>query len=260
MFTSGCSTAATELVDASLCGVLSGLTHIEHCKLGESVDLEGLEGHAEFCGFAGTMKLGGAWTASWCVSDVPGMATPIVDFVGPGTSLSNRSYSGGFEAVNMTDSTNKCTVEFVAGQGIVGVSNTDGLISLRGVFNPIINSGGTVVDLLSQLSKREIAATFASVHISLAEGATDLDLGVWMDAGVGWRNDLDDISVDVCLRDGTVVDSLGSGTGGGAPENGTWSFTGDKSQLTANVPYVLVATATKGAEKWYGNRGFVKGT
>lgn len=152
--TSGVTTVGTKFRQASVVGVLNGAVCIEVCRLGEVVDLEGLEGCLDFCQLGGTIRLAGEATFANCVSDVPGMSTPVIDFVGAGTSFSMRAYSGGIELQNAADITNKCTVEFIAGQAILNANcNNNATVSLRGIFNLTNNSTTLVPDLLSQAAK-----------------------------------------------------------------------------------------------------------
>jgi hypothetical protein len=214
--TPGVSTVDTEFNEASIVGSLNGGVCLTNCKLGESVDLEGLEGCADFCQIAGTIKLGGAVTLSFCVSDVPGMGTPVIDFVGANTTLSMRTYSGGIELRNMADATNTTTVEFVAGQCILHSSCTnDATASIRGIFN-LINNSTLVPDLESQAAKQTTLLDVPSdVWDEILTGATH---NIPTSAGRRLRSLIDSslIREETCRNGSTssnvILDTGASGT------------------------------------------------
>ena len=161
-------------------GTMSGTINVHNCKLG---DITSFVGHADGCGIAGTITLG-AGTSSFvhCHSEVPGNATPTLNFGGAGRSVNVRFYSGGLKVEGMTDATNKATLEYVAGQCIIDGSCSAGELVLRGIIEPVTdNSTGTTVNTSAVLPRAVATAWDAqlSAHVqSGSAGKALLDLFV----------------------------------------------------------------------------------
>lgn len=84
-------------------------------------------------GLTGTITLGaGITTIAQGASLVPGVATPIIDLAGV-ASLNLRAYSGGVDMRGSSAGGQNTSLEFTAGQVIVGhASNTAGVFAIRG--------------------------------------------------------------------------------------------------------------------------------
>lgn len=169
-FESGCVTDGAEFQYATLQGITSGEICTDHCMIG---DLSA-KGCIEYSFLLGTLTLldGGSVTImADCRSAVPGMTTPVVDFVGAGRSLSVRAYSGGLDIRNMTDASNKLTAEFVAGQCIMDGSCIAGIAAIRGITMVTDNSGpGCTVNREAQLQTTPMAYA-GEVWIDTVSGA-----------------------------------------------------------------------------------------
>lgn len=146
------STFENSIIKGSMSGTVS-------VRGGLIEDVTGFLGVATGAGFSGNITLGvGQSTFERCHSRTPGTATPTLDFVGAGRRANVRAYSGGLAVENMTDVTNTCTVEFVAGQIVVDSSCTDGVLDIRGVIKPVTdNSAGTNVITSGALNQNLIS-------------------------------------------------------------------------------------------------------
>jgi hypothetical protein len=207
-FEAGCVTDGAEFMYATLQGVTSGEICTDHCMIGDLT----AKGCIEYSFLLGTLTLldGNSVTIlADCRSAVPGMTTPIVDFVGAGRSLSVRAYSGGLDIRNMADASNKLTVEFVAGQCILNSSCSAGTASIRGPANIIDNSTGTTVDVASLINKSiladEVWDEARSGHTTPGTyGATD-----------EWAGEVDEAAIADAVWDEAVAGHTGAGTFGG---------------------------------------------
>lgn len=148
----------------TLTGAASGdcSMHAYYCDV---YDVSGMVLNLRHCTISGMLALGiGNTSITDSYSSVPGMGTPIVDFVGAGRTLNMRSYSGGIELRNMVDTSNRATCEFIAGQIILATTCASGVVSIRGITNVTDNSTGTTVDMLSQITKSTIDDELSGVH------------------------------------------------------------------------------------------------
>lgn len=157
----GWSVNGSTFFQCTLTGTMTGTVMARACLLD---DVSGFAGVAHDCGISGTLALGvGRATFHLCYSDVPGTATPTINFVGAGRSVNLRGYSGGIKLENMTDVTNVITVEQVAGQVILDASCTDGVAVLRGIQKVADNSAGTLVDLDASLYPAQVRAVLGAI-------------------------------------------------------------------------------------------------
>lgn len=133
-------------------------------RRGHLEDVSGLRIDAQHCGLKGTIALAtGTSTMDLCHSDTPGTSTPTIDFVGAGRELNLRGYSGGIQINNMVSADNITSLEFIAGQLIVGASCTAGTLVYRGNVYPVTdNSAGTTV--VNNSTAASVDNTLSTVH------------------------------------------------------------------------------------------------
>jgi len=150
----GFTTSASTFRGVQVTGTLKGgnMTFLD-CDL---INVADLGGEMLRCGLSGTIAMDtGQSTFEQCYSLVPGVATPILDIVGPGRSVGVRSYSGGLELRNMTSAGNLVTVELI-GHAIVAASCTAGTLVLRGIAELDDNSVGTTLDTVALLDPLKV--------------------------------------------------------------------------------------------------------
>ena len=136
----------------------NGPIHTDDCVLD---GVTNLTGDIHTSGLINSNTLGsGTVTLYGCHSLVPGLSTPILDLDGV-ASLNLRAYSGGIDIRNMTAGGQNATLEFIAGQAIIGSSNTSGTLVLRGVGNLTDTSSGTTIEKNSFL---HIDAIWDEIH------------------------------------------------------------------------------------------------
>jgi hypothetical protein len=173
----GQSVNGSEFFGGIVKGTMSGTVKIRNAEV---EDVIGMLGTLEQCGITGTITLAvGATTMALCYSKVPGSGTPNVDFDGVASTLSLRAYSGGITIMGMTNAANLSTCEFIAGQIIVDASNTDGLLVVRGLVDPVTdNATGTTVDVTGVVNKPQVTdAVWDEASIDhVAAGSTGLEL------------------------------------------------------------------------------------
>lgn len=138
---------------ATVLGVLDGGNVMRECRL---LDVEYVDGHVTSCLLDGTITLSGAAPAEIldCWSGVPGLATPVIDFGGSGSSLGMRNYNGGITLRNKSGP-EPVSIDMNSGQIIIDDTVTNGTIVLRGVArwtNKATYAGGAnIVDQLISL-------------------------------------------------------------------------------------------------------------
>lgn len=127
----------------------TGPIHANDC------DLDGvgnLTGKLHFCGLVSSVAIGiGTTTLHACYSEVPGLSIPSLDMNGA-TSVNLHAYSGGIELIGMTNAAQRASLEFIAGQAILGPTNTAGTVTLRGVGNITDTSAGITIERNSFLN------------------------------------------------------------------------------------------------------------
>lgn len=140
----------SEAVGGRVTGIATGSFAI---TFSEIVNVDGLQFLAANSILSGTQRLGlGHNQFSNCTSGIPGVNTPIIDWVGSNRSMSLRAYSGGQKIINSTDATNVASLEFLAGQLILDSTCVSGTFVARGnakvtnnsdaiFINELINSG-----------------------------------------------------------------------------------------------------------------------
>lgn len=143
----GFDIGGSTFIGGSVTGVQGGggaRAAFEKCELSA---LTGLAGQACVCGVSGLLSLAvGQFDFVDCHSDVVGIGTPTLDFVGPGRTASIRGWNGGFEIRNMIDGTNVASIDVASGQVIVDSSCTAGTLVIRDGMIPLTdNSAGTTI-------------------------------------------------------------------------------------------------------------------
>ncbi len=186
----------SEFIGGKIKGTMTGRIVVRGAEI---EDVVGFRGEAVGCGLTGTISLGaGRSTMADCHSRVPGFATPMLSF-GATSELSFRGYSGGIELETMTAVANKSTCEFIAGQIIIGATNTLGTLIVRGLVDPVTDSSGAglIKDFSGVVSKLAIA-DFLETSGPNAHGT-----GVWTGSS---PTDIRDVALA-----GSAVGSLGEG-------------------------------------------------
>lgn len=147
---------------------LDGETHLVNCMLG---DVSNVDGVIERCLLSGTIVLSGAEPVRLvdCRSGVPGLATPVIDFNGSGSSLGVRNYNGGIRLINKNGA-DAVSIDMNSGQIQTEATVTQGTLVYRGVGkhtnNTIPQVGLTIDD--SYLVQGADIATIKNVVAPLA--------------------------------------------------------------------------------------------
>jgi hypothetical protein len=113
-------------------------------------DLTGCSIGAQTTGFLGTTTLpaGGFLTAVLGFSSVPGTATPVVVFGAGGGAIQLRGWSGGIELQGSDNALHASSVDLMSGRLVLGATNTNGVIVVRGAGHlDDTTAGATVVKL-----------------------------------------------------------------------------------------------------------------
>jgi len=137
----------TKFKELKIYGQQNGMGFFYDCKI---ENLQNLNGNYENCKFLTTNVMSLAINSDIffnnCRSGIGGNLNPIFDFTAGNCIMNNRAYSGGIEIVNSIHSTNKSTIEFIAGKLKFQSSNTLGEFHARGVCDiSNIDSGGALL-------------------------------------------------------------------------------------------------------------------
>jgi hypothetical protein len=147
LLTAGYDLTGSTFSEMNMGGASTGIHACETVNLLDGTT--GLNGSYVTCGFAGAMTLedGASVLLSRCVSNIAGLTAPQITH-GTNTQLSVRSYNGGLLLSGSTAGCNT-TLEYNAGKANLDVSNTGGVISVRGIPKTAItdNSAGATIDL-----------------------------------------------------------------------------------------------------------------
>jgi hypothetical protein len=152
----GCEFYSLELDGTILAG---SEIHAHDCLLRNN--LTNINGLFVNCGFGGDLFIepGSNTVMVDCYSVIPGLARPTVDTGGGGVSLSIRSYRGGLTVKGTDNAADNVTVSMAQGKLTLDASNTNGVISVRGVAQFTDASAGTTVDDTGLLNQVTIAST-----------------------------------------------------------------------------------------------------
>lgn len=105
-------------------------------------------------------------------------------------------------------------------------------------------------------SNVEVREPNVDIQASMADDNTDATFAVWVELDGERLTDIDSIAAKV--KDSNDVEVHDFGTNGTPTSDGVFKFTVSSSALTAHVPYLVAATATRGAKQWNANLGFAK--
>jgi hypothetical protein len=121
-------------MNMELSGASNGSIRAEACTLDGVTELEGLIANGWIRdSLAMPVAGGGFLVVHNCSSATPGPdATPILAVGGAGNEYNFRGYNGGIEITGSTLASNVGSIDMVAGQIILGSTNTAGKIALRG--------------------------------------------------------------------------------------------------------------------------------
>ena len=155
-------------------GSISGILRLVRSTVNSMTDIEGT---LIDCSVTGplVMPSGGSSVLSLisCTSNVIGLGTPVLNVNGGvANTFQLRAYSGGIEVQNCTNANNVGSIDMISGQVIVGPTNSDGSITLRGVGNLTDTSTGIVIEQNAFLNQTFIAFL---LH----------DSAIWIDTGNG---------------------------------------------------------------------------
>ena len=154
-----------EFYEAHVQGTLDGECALKNCIVD---DLTYINGVVESCILEpGTITLGGDEDAYFldCWSGIMTGTTPSIDMGGTGQSLILRNYNGYLSLKNLTDATQKITVDL--NSGLINLENTltAGAITVRGVGDVSDSSNGATVDITDLVNPTNIANTILDAAI-----------------------------------------------------------------------------------------------
>lgn len=141
-------------------GVLSSNIFLDNCILEDNI--QNVSGFLKECGFKGIINLKENTTDITflnCFSLVPGTFSPTLNAGLDDTAslgLNMRGYMGGLLVKNFNSPTKIATLEFASGKCRADSTNTNGVISIRGIpFSAFTNeSNGTTIDTTSLLASQ----------------------------------------------------------------------------------------------------------
>ncbi len=170
-----------EFRNSTISGTLDGGSSINKCNIGT---LSYVDGNVVSCVLElGTITLNGT-EASFidCVSGVPGILTPIIDFNGTGTAILIRHYSGGIKFINHTSGNDSVSIDLDSGHIILDSTITSGDFTVRGVGKLTNNSTGTATvheEMLDSHNLNRSSFSDGSVYFnsSSSESGTVFPLG-----------------------------------------------------------------------------------
>lgn len=151
----GCEFYSLELDGTVLAG---SEIHAHDCLLRNN--FTNINGLFVGCGFDGDLfvEAGSNTTLVDCYSTIPGLARPTIDAGGGGVALSIRSYRGGLTVKGVDNAADNVTVSMAQGKLTLDASNTNGVISVRGVAQFTDSSAGSTVDTTGLISQGTIAS------------------------------------------------------------------------------------------------------
>jgi hypothetical protein len=104
-------------------------------------NLERFTGNATDCAIGGPVTISpGIVVMGFCISSVAGFDPVDFTVLSPSTELNMRQYSGGFSLEGMQSADSKASIDLVSGDIILGATNTQGEIVVRGVGTLIDNT------------------------------------------------------------------------------------------------------------------------
>lgn len=141
--TPGCTTANTAIRHCAIQGTANGKMLIYECFI---LDLAGLNGTVNRCGFMGTITLAGSETCHMvqCYDGFEGFGEPIINLGGSGRGLNMRDYQGGIRFENKSGSED-VSVGLNGGRLEIAANVTAGDIIVRGVGEISENLGTATV-------------------------------------------------------------------------------------------------------------------
>ena len=102
----------------------------------------------------------------------------------------------------------------------------------------------------------EVRVPNVDIQASMADDNTNATFAVWVEIDGERITDIDAMSAQVKDSDGATVHDFG--TNSSPTGDGVFKFTVAATTLEAHVPYLIAATATRGADEWNANLGFAK--
>lgn len=104
--------------------------------------------------------------------------------------------------------------------------------------------------------KYDVDAVQVDIQASMADDSSNATFAVWLERNGERLTDIESISATV--KDSDDVEVYDFGTNSAPTSDGVFKFQVASAALTPHVPYLIAATATRGAETWSANLGFAK--
>jgi hypothetical protein len=156
----------------TICGDLKGAeVEANTCHI---ADVQNCFGYFKDCGLEGNIHVGLNEYIFLidCYSNIPGNSSPVLDLNPNGPAKASvRRYSGGLLVQNLQHPEDLATVEFVSGKCILDDTNTQGVISIRGMVKVVDNSSGAVIDTSAAIGN---LIDTSNLSIDSAEVTVDL--------------------------------------------------------------------------------------
>ncbi|RLD00694.1 MAG: hypothetical protein DRI46_06790 [Chloroflexi bacterium] len=142
----------------TVAGTMTGSATFHDSDIADGFD--GMNGSFGGCGFKGMMypAMDAVLDFNDCLSKVPGLDRPEIDFINNGTiKLGNRGYHGGLTYYNI-GANDAVTHESAASAVTLDATCVDGTFVVRGTVDFVDNSNGTIVDTDGLVSVEQISA------------------------------------------------------------------------------------------------------
>jgi hypothetical protein len=107
----------------------------------------------------------------------------------------------------------------------------------------------------SWYNEYEVVKPTLNIRASISGDDTTINVAIWFDQNGEPRTDLDGMAAEIIDQDGTQIVDMGSD----APNSeGISEFSAASGLLTADTPYLVKVTASKGSVTWTAMEGFTK--
>lgn len=150
-----------QLERLSITGAVGGTAGSTYRDCHVHTGVNGLRGDLISCGFEGTATLLAGATTSIIdgYSLIPGLGRPTIDVNGGGAQCSIRDWRGGLIIAGVDNAADEVTVSLAMGRLRLDATNTDGVISARGLAHFENLSAGTAVDITALLEPGDVRTT-----------------------------------------------------------------------------------------------------